>query len=218
MKFFVLLLILLVPPIELRRRDDDDNNDFYKLADLLGDRYERPKHRLNPSYRLDETNNDDDGDDGESDREYPPVFPGNKVHPSRKKVLEDNESNNEEPEGDDVTTPSLPSSTTTVATDSSDSSVCLNKYETTSEQLVKVKELTNGAHMIRYVLVDKRTLPVGLKVRDACILDCCAEKTCDLAMLSEQPTHVSAIRVSCSTHSFFALPGWLQMLSVCLQW
>jgi hypothetical protein len=177
MKIFILVFFLLISPIELRLRDDD----IYELDDLLNNKYDRVKYRPNKKYITDETDDDDDGD------QYAPPsssFRHKKVYPPRKDVFNDNE----EYENDDIENELLPK--TTHKTDLSDTSLCFNDYNIRSEQLVKVKELKNGAHMIRYSLIDKRILPSNLNVKDNCMLNCCSEKTCDLAMLSEQPTHV----------------------------
>jgi len=106
-----------------------------------------------------------------------------KVYPSRKKVLKQNE----ELENDDTEDDLSPKKSNQI--DLPDTPTCLNKYEIRSEELVKIKELKNGAHMIRYISLDKRTLSSNLNIREHCILNCCSEKSCDLAMLSEQPTH-----------------------------
>jgi hypothetical protein len=47
--------------------------------------------------------------------------------------------------------------------------------------------------MIQHTLIDKRRLSANVDIKDECMLTCCAEKTCDLAMISEQPTHVNKI-------------------------
>jgi hypothetical protein len=182
MKIFILFLLLLISPVELRRRTDDD---IYELDDTNNNLYDRPKHYPNKQYIADENDDDDD-------QYYPSSFQQKKVYPSRKKVLNENEYNNDEPESNVPSDDLLPAEiTTTNQNDLSDKSICINKYDINSEQLVKVKELKNGAHMIRHVLIDKRSLPSDVNIRDSCMLDCCTEETCDLAMLSEQPTHVN---------------------------
>lgn len=194
MKTAVLVLLLLISPIELRRHENDDDNDNYELSDLLKEQFNQYQHRGKPSFGLEETDTNDDDDD----QDYSSSYRRTKTHPSRKKVLPDNVFDNEDPNADDVTTRITSSAdkitkpTTNNQHDMSDSSTCTDKYDIKSEQLVKVKELTNGARMIRYTLVDKRTLPIGVTVKDECMSNCCAEKSCDLAMLSEQPTHVSS--------------------------
>jgi hypothetical protein len=168
MNIFILLVFVLISPIELRLHNDQR----FELDDLLN-QYDRVKHRPNKQ----EYNDDDDDDDNGDDQYIPPSYERKKVNPSRKKVLQ--------PDEEDINDDQLPTTST-----ESDSSTCLDKYEIQSEQLVKVKELKNGAHMIRYVLLDKRTLPSTLNIKEHCMLNCCSQKTCDVAMLSEQPTHV----------------------------
>jgi hypothetical protein len=167
MNIFILLVFVLISPIELRLHNDQR----FELDDLLN-QYDRVKHRPNKQ----EYNDDDDDDDNGDDQYIPPSYERKKVNPSRKKVLQ--------PDEEDTNDDQLPTTST-----ESDSSTCLDKYEIQSEQLVKVKELKNGAHMIRYVLLDKRTLPSTLNIKEHCMLNCCSQKTCDVAMLSEQPTH-----------------------------
>jgi hypothetical protein len=164
MKIFILLIFALICPIELRLHKDDR----YELDDLFN-QYDRVKHRPNKQEYAD--------DDADDDQYIPASYEHKKVYPSRKKVLEMDEDETK----DD---PLPPESTET------DSSTCLEKYEVRSEELVKVKELKNGAHMIRYILLDKRTLSSNLNLKEHCMLNCCSQKTCDVAMLSEQPTHV----------------------------
>ena len=168
MNFFILLIFVLISPIELRLHDDER----FELDDLLN-QYDRHKYRPNKKlYDDDENNNDDD------DQYIPSGYEHKKAYPSRKKVLQ--------PEDEDISIDE-PSST---AAAEPDESICLDKYDIQSEQLVKVKELKNGAHLIRYVLLDKRTLPSTLNIKEYCMVNCCEQKTCDVAMLSEQPTHV----------------------------
>ncbi|CAF1306671.1 unnamed protein product [Adineta steineri] len=187
MKSFVLFLAVLISSVELRRYD----NNLYDLEDLLTNKYEEYKHRPDPQYNADE---------GDEVPDYSASLQDKKIYPSNEKLLPENDYVEEESESYDTTTKVIPSkktkSTTTATTtlaidpkDSSDASTCVAKYDIKPEQLVKVKELTNGARMIRYVLIDKRTLPFNVKVKDSCMQECCKEKTCDLAMLSEQPTH-----------------------------
>ncbi|CAF1114091.1 unnamed protein product [Adineta ricciae] len=191
MKIAILVLLLLISPIELRRHENEDDDDNYELSDLLKEQFNQYQHHGKPSFDQEETNTNDDDDD----QYYSSSHRRTKTHPSRKKVLPDNIFNNEDSNTDDVTTritssaDKITTPTTNDQHDMSDSSVCTDKYDIKSEQLVRVKELTSGARMIRYTLVDKRTLPMGVTVKDGCMSNCCAEKSCDLAMLSEQPTH-----------------------------
>ena len=84
-------------------------------------------------------------------------------------------------------------STTTPQSYVDDAALCINEFDVKTEQLVKVKELKNGAHMIRFVRIDEPSASHGLDLRDICMLNCCVEKYCDLAMLSEQRTNVSLL-------------------------
>jgi hypothetical protein len=175
MKIFILLL-LLISPIELRLHNDD----IYELDNLLN-KYDKYKYRPDKSY----ISNDDDDDD---EQDFPSSYQHKKAHPSRKKI----DNTNKESETDDSEDPLLLKKTTTTQHDDlSDTVSCFNGYNLQIEQLVKVKELKNGAHMIQHTLIDKRTLGADVDIRDECMLNCCAEKTCDLAMISEQPTHVN---------------------------
>lgn len=168
MKIFVLFLILFLSPCECRQRNDDDDNEIYQLDDI----FNQPRHRFRANKQYD---NEDEGDD----QYIPSVSEHKKTYPSRKKVLEDD---SDDGEGDD----SLPST-------ESDSATCVDKYDMRSEQLVKVKDLKDGAHMIRYVILDKRTISPRYNLKEHCMIKCCGQKNCDLAMLSEQATHVCHI-------------------------
>jgi len=183
MKIFILIFILSINSIESRFRNDD----IYELDDLLK-KYDRYNYRPNKPYIPDLTDDDDNNNGDEDDDQYiPSSYQHKKLYPSRKKVLNENE----ESENDDTLNELLLPKTTTTTTDVSDTSLCFNDYTIRSEQLIKVKELKNGAHMIRYTLIDKRLLSSNHNIKDNCMLDCCSEKNCDLAMLSEQPTHVN---------------------------
>jgi hypothetical protein len=116
-----------------------------------------------------------------------------KKYPSRKKVLDDNDNNDVEPEkpvhhshSSKTNNRTNTLKTTTEKSYIEEASLCINEYDVKNEQLVKVKELKNGAHMIRFVLIDEPTSSHGLDIKDICMLNCCVEKNCDLAMLSEQ--------------------------------
>jgi hypothetical protein len=132
-------------------------------------------------------------------------FQREKRYSSRKKVLEDvdetekplrhshsSKSNNRSRVSD---VNRLVETTTIAAADNylEEASLCINEYDIKTEQLVKVKELKNGAHMIRFVRIDEPFSSHGLDIKDICMLNCCVEKYCDLAMLSEQRTNVSGI-------------------------
>lgn len=165
MKICLLVLVLLISPCELRQRnnDDYDNDEIYQLDELLNE----ARHALRPSKQ--QQYDDDNGDD---DQFIPSFSEHKKKNPSRKKVLQnDDEESSKSSE--------------------SDPGVCVEKYSIQSEQLVKVKELTNGAHMLRFVLLDKRTISSIYNLKQHCMIKCCEQSTCDLAMLSEQATHVN---------------------------
>jgi len=173
MKIFILLL--LISPIQLRLHNDD----IYELDNLLN-KYDKYKYRPDESY----ISNDDD-----NDQDFPSSYQHKKVHPSRKKI----DNTDRESETDDSEDSLVLQKTTTQPDELSNTVSCFNGYNVQSEQLVKVKELKNGARMIQHTLIDKRTLSANVDIKDECMLTCCAEKTCDLAMISEQPTHVNKI-------------------------
>ncbi|CAF2500956.1 unnamed protein product [Rotaria sp. Silwood2] len=177
MKILIVFLFLLISSIELRRHDDD----MYDLDDILNTNY---NHKRRPHKQNFYDQNDDE-------QYYPSSYQDEKLSPSHKKPFDQNDDISEESENnDDITDKKIPSSKPTIKqNDLSDTLLCTNKYDIKSEQLVKVKELKNGAHMIRYVLIDKRSLSSNMNIQDNCMLNCCEETTCDLAMLSEQPTH-----------------------------
>ncbi|CAF0843239.1 unnamed protein product [Rotaria sordida] len=176
MKIFIAFLLLLISPIELRRHNDD----MYELDDLL-------KTQYNYRHRPYKQNFYDQSDD---ERYDPSLFQHEKLSSSRKKVLDENDDIvNEESESNDGTDRLKLTTTIINQNDLSDQSLCINKYDIKYEQLIKVKELKNGAHMIRYILIDKRSLSSNMNIHDSCMFNCCEETTCDLAMLSEQPTH-----------------------------
>jgi hypothetical protein len=185
MKFFILLVFVLISPIELRLHDDDER---FELDDLLN-QYDR--HKNQPSKKL--YNNDDDAENTD-DQYMPSAYEHKKAYPSRKKVLQS--------DYEDI---SIDEPSTTQATEP-DSSTCLDKYDIRSEQLVKVKELKNGAHLIRYVLLDKRTLSSTLNIKEHCMVNCCEQKTCDVAMLSEQPTHVRSVNTYLHSRNYVLFP------------
>lgn len=137
----------------------------------------------------------DEGDDISS------ALPREKKYSSRKKVLDEidepdklpershsSRTNNHSRSSDTRNRPSPSTSTQQSYLD--EASLCINEFDLKSEQLVKVKELKNGAHMIRFVRIEEPSTSHGLDIRDICMLNCCVEKYCDLAMLSEQRTNV----------------------------
>jgi hypothetical protein len=167
--FVILLLLSIVYQVEQRRDNDNHQNNKEFLHDLLDDE---------PSATL--------------QRE--------KKYSSRKKTLEDVD----EPEKPLRRTHSsktsnhsnrVASSPTTTTPESylEEASLCINEFDVKTELLIKVKELKNGAHMIRFVRIEEPSSSHGLDIKDICMLNCCVEKYCDLAMLSEQRTNVSSI-------------------------
>jgi len=128
-------------------------------------------------------------------------FNRQKKYSSRKKVLDEEVENDDESQrpiySSKTKNRSMKSETnqrnpiTTTPSNSylDEASLCINEFDVKSEQLVKVKELKNGAHMIRIVRIDEPSSTHGLDIKDICMLNCCVEKTCDLAMLSEQATN-----------------------------
>ena len=171
-------LICLIVQVDLRRQsdnpDDDDNGSYYEQAD--------PK-KLNLN-----------------DENDIPSVSENKKYSSRKKVLEQYENNDDDQEKLNPNrwskTRNQSSSATTPANFADEASLCINEFDIKTEQLIKVKEMQNGAHMIRIVHVEEPSSTHGLTVRDICMLNCCVEKDCDLAMLSEQRTAVKTFRRS----------------------
>ena len=171
MKLTVLFLVVFVSTVELRRH----SSDLYGLDDLLNRKRERPQ-----LYSLDDDEQDarsiyemDTPETQANAGDYPADEP-DRVRPSKPhrvaSFLDDDE-------------------TTTKRTTGAKPSACFTDYETKAEQLVKVKDLKNNERLIRVALIDKSSLSSSLK--DACMQHCCSENTCDLAMLSEQHTHVS---------------------------
>lgn len=125
-----------------------------------------------------------------------------KKYSSRKKVLEDidePEKPSRQSHSSRINNRSRSSdtrnrlSTTTPQNYVDEASLCINEFDVKTEQLVKVKDLKNGAHMIRFVHIEEPSTSHGLDIRDICMLNCCVEKYCDLAMLSEQRTNVSLV-------------------------
>jgi hypothetical protein len=172
MKFAILLGFLFIIQVDLRRQKE--NNDLYELDNL----YNREKSDSSSSFQRE------------------------KKYPSRKKILEDGD-NGDEPEKpvhhahssktSNRTILSNTPKTTTQQNYIEEASLCINEFDIKTEQLVKVKELKDGARMLRFVHVDEPTSSHGLDIKDICMLNCCVEKYCDLAMLSEQRTKVSLI-------------------------
>src|ERR1700734_2469603 len=91
MKIFILFLILLISSIQSRNR----NKDIYDLDNILNNEYNRLKYHSNKQYLPDQTDDDQD---------LLPSFQREKVYPSHKKVLNENDYANDESENDDTTT------------------------------------------------------------------------------------------------------------------
>jgi len=132
------------------------------------------KDLLSKKFRLGNNDDDDDDDDGEY---IPTRSQHGQSYPSRKKI----QNTEDEIEFDEPKT---------YSSSKESDETCVEKYELRSEQLVKVKELKNGARMIRFVVLDKRSLPSRYSIKQYCMMNCCAQKACDLAMLSDKPGHV----------------------------
>lgn len=181
MKIFIFLFLLLFIHVESRRDEKSELN--HDKSRYNQDIYDNEQESISSS--------------SSSQRE--------KKYPSRKKVLEDVDTgdeiekpirhsqssklNNQTRKSDSLNKP-IPS-TTTQQNYLDEASLCINEFDIKTEQLVKVKELKNGAHMIRFVRIDEPSSSHGLDIKDICMLNCCVEKNCDLAMLSEQRTNVS---------------------------
>jgi hypothetical protein len=172
MKLLIFLFILLIVHVDLRRDVNELDNQ---------------KSRLNKEYYQELLNNNQD---------LSSSFQREKK--SRKKVLEDID-NGDEPEKPSRHSHSSKSNNrsanrvaqTTTQSYLDEASLCINEFDIKTEQLVKVKDLKNGAHMIRFVRIDEPSASHGLDIKDICMLNCCVEKYCDLAMLSEQRANVS---------------------------
>lgn len=190
MKFLIFLFLLLFVHVDLRRHNDSNDNE--KKSQLNT----HHKSRLNKEYDQDLFDNEQDIPSSSFQRE--------KKYPSRKKVLDENDNGDEiekpirHSQSSKTTNRSRMSNsanrvipTTTARSYLEEAALCINEFDIKTEQLVKVKELKNGAHMIRFVRIEEPTSSHGLDIKDICMLNCCVEKNCDLAMLSEQRTNVS---------------------------
>ena len=195
MKIFILFFLLLIIQVDLRRHNDSDDNEKLNEIEKLINNHGHHKSRPNKEYLQDLTDDDQD---------TPSTFQREKKYPSRKKILDDvdNEDEQEKPRrihsskynnrsaSSDTVNRVIPT-TTTAENYIEEASLCINEYDVKTEQLVKVKELKNGAHMIRFVRIDEPSSTHGLDIKDICMLNCCVEKNCDLAMLSEQRSNVN---------------------------
>ena len=179
MKICTLVLLLFVSRVQLRR----SSNDLYDFEDLLQSKRDRRPSHSSQQYLLDLLSHE---------QEFPSSFDEKKIY---------DEENDDDVDEDESSDPiraansdqsSMIEGTTrrTAVTGSEQAGTCTNQYEARSDQLVKVKSLKNNARMIRFVSIDQPPVSSRLSLKEICMLKCCAEKTCDLAMLSEQRTHV----------------------------
>ncbi|CAF3321414.1 unnamed protein product [Rotaria socialis] len=187
----VLFHLLLIVQVDLRRYNNQSDNETINELDSLVRKYK-----------------------SHSNKEYYPALPNNdqnlveslqreKKYSPRKKVLSDVDNRDEQEKPlrrthlskssnrSDLSNKSNRLAQTTAATTSyfDEASLCINEFDVKTEQLVKVKELKNGARMIRFIQIDEPSTSHGLDIKDICMLNCCVEDNCDLAMLSEQRTN-----------------------------
>jgi hypothetical protein len=192
MKICTLVLLLFVSRVQLRRSD----NDLYELEDLLeSERDRRPSHS-SQQYLLDLLSHE---------RDFPSLFGEKKIYDNDDDDDEEEEDNPEpvRPLHSDQSSMIEGTTRRTAVKTSDQPGTCTNQYETRSDQLVKVKYLKNNARMIRFVSIDQPAVSSKLSLKEICMLKCCAEKTCDLAMLSEQRTHVRRPCLSLSLENMF---------------
>ena len=175
MKICTLVLLLCVAGVQLRR----SNSDLYDLERLLeGKREHRPSHS-SQQYLLDLLDHE---------QGLPSLFDEKKVYDEDDEEEDDSEPSRQS--NSDQSSMIEGTTRRTTVTNSEQAGTCTNQYEVRSDQLVKVKYLKNNARMIRFVSIDQPSASSRLSLKEICMLKCCAEKTCDLAMLSEQRTHV----------------------------
>ncbi|CAF3721966.1 unnamed protein product [Rotaria sordida] len=187
--FHILLLIVQVD--SRRHNDQNDNDSIYELDHLLHNHNHHKTHS-NKEYLQDLSNDDQD---------YLSSFQREKKYSSRKKISDENDNRDEQEKSlnrihtsksnnrSELPNKSNRISQTTTQSYIDEASLCINEFDIKTEQLVKVKELKNGAHMIRFVRIDEPSSSHGLDIKDICMLNCCVEEKCDLAMLSEQRTN-----------------------------
>ena len=175
MKIFILTLLGLIPLVELNFSDDD----LYELEELLHNEYHRHhKHRPNKQYIHNQV----------GDNEYSSLYESEELYPLHRKVLDYNDDTNEKSEIHNERDRVLPK--TMNEKELSDPSLCVNEYDIRTGRLVKVKQLRYGARMLRYT-IDKKSFSSAFDIKNNCMLHCCAEKSCDLVMLDEIPSHVN---------------------------
>ncbi|CAF2048636.1 unnamed protein product [Rotaria magnacalcarata] len=185
----VLFHLLLIVQVDLRRYNNQSYHESINELDSLLNKY---KPHANKEYYPDLPNND---------QNLMESLQREKKYSSRKKVLSDNDNRDEQEKPlrrthlskssnrSDLSNKSNRLAQTTTASYFDEASLCINEFDVKTEQLVKVKELKNGAHMIRFVRIDEPSTAHGLDIKDICMLNCCVEENCDLAMLSEQRTN-----------------------------
>ena len=162
MKFYIFIFILLINHVDLH----DENLKSHKNQKELFQR--QKKYSSSRKKVLEDIDNIDETE--KSYRQHSHLLKTN-----RSKIL-------------------ISTTTTTTPTTQNyleEASLCINEYDIKQEQLVKVKELKNDAHMIRFIHIEEPSSSHGLDIKDICMLNCCVEKNCDLAMLSEQRTNVN---------------------------
>lgn len=169
--FFLFLFIIHVDP---RRHNDETNTKARANKDYSEDLYDNEVESLKSSSP-------------------------EKKYPSRKKPTEDFDESDKSlrrPHSSKTNNSKISKAnlaitpTTTADSYAEEASLCINEFDIKREQLVKVKDLKNGAYMIRFVRIEEPSAAHGLDIKDICMLNCCVEKNCDLAMLSEQRTNV----------------------------
>lgn len=181
MRLTVILLFALIVHVELRSQNSSDDRDEQRSAP-----FDRQKKYSSRKKVLDE--------DVETDDEQFVDKPRRPIYSAK------NKSRSSEAEANRR----VPPTTTPAINYLDEASLCINEFDVKSEQLVKVKEFKNGAHMIRIVRIEEPSSSHGLDIKDICMLNCCVEKFCDLAMLSEQATNVSSLvfRLRCKVFRF----------------
>ena len=215
----ILFLLLFIPLVSLRLHTDD----LFELEELL-----RPEHKSHIKssyfdYLLGDNNNDENDDDAPRYRLPPKKTYG---------VEEDNDDDDafvppikphpDETPDDDDSPPDETTTRTKVRPKTEESSKCIDQYEIKSEQIVRVKYLQDNARLMRMISIEQPSASSQFSLKEICIMKCCAEKDCDLAMLSEQHTRVKSLPHRDGRRSddlgLSLVVGWIQMLLIRLQW
>ncbi|CAF0740553.1 unnamed protein product [Adineta steineri] len=178
--------------LDLRQQNDNDNRS--QVDNLINNYNHHHKSHLNKEDLTDDNQKSPSSS----------TFQREKKYSSRKKVLDEidtgdepekplrrthSSKSNNQTELSDTINHATQKMKTTTENYAEEASLCINEFDVKTETLVKVKELKNGAHMIRFVRIEEPSSSHGLDIKDICMLNCCVEKTCDLAMLSEQRTN-----------------------------